>query len=193
MGYFPAFIKFDTKKIVVIGGGNIATQKISHLLDFTNDITIIANFISPTLKQISKQHNLNYQLKSYKQGDIKGYDIVIVAVDDIDLQKNIYDESKQYNNCLVNSVDNTKYCDFIFPSYIKTENLTIAISTNGSSPAFTRQLKLYLKQLIPKDIDQFLEEMKTKRKTIPKGENRMDYFKQKAKDYIQNWGKTDEI
>jgi len=38
MAYFPAFIKLDNKKILIVGGGYIAYEKLDHLLDFTHDI-----------------------------------------------------------------------------------------------------------------------------------------------------------
>ena len=40
--YFPMFIDLSDKKIVVVGGGNIATRRIRTLLQFTRNITAIA-------------------------------------------------------------------------------------------------------------------------------------------------------
>ena len=37
--YFPMFIDLSDKKIVVVGGGNIATRRIRTLLQFTRNIT----------------------------------------------------------------------------------------------------------------------------------------------------------
>jgi len=37
----------------------------------------------------------------------------------------------------------------MFPSYIKKDDLTIAVSTNGSSPAVAKHLRKYLQDLIP--------------------------------------------
>ena len=39
--YFPMFIDLSDKKIVVVGGGNIATRRIRTLLQFTRNITAI--------------------------------------------------------------------------------------------------------------------------------------------------------
>ncbi len=188
MAYFPAFLKLDNKKILIIGGGNIAYEKLIHLLDFTKDISIIANNFSNDMLTEIKKKNLNYKKRIYKTDDIKDFAIVVVAVDDIALQSEIYEESKKYN-CLCNAVDSTKYCDFIFPSYIKKDDLTIAISTSGSSPAMAKHLKLYLQNLIPNGISEFLKEMKYLRETIPKGKERMKMFDKKVKEYIDSWDK----
>ena len=135
-----------------------------------------------------KKENLGFEKRTYEVGDIKDYAVVIVAVDDIPLQSEIFQESKKYN-CLCNSVDSVDYCDFIFPSYVKKDDLTIAISTSGASPAMAKHLKKYLKNLIPEGISDFLKEMKSLRKTIPKGKERMKMLDKKAENYIKSWSK----
>jgi precorrin-2 dehydrogenase/sirohydrochlorin ferrochelatase len=188
MGYFPAFIKLDNKKILIVGGGYIAYEKLDHLLDFTEDIHVIASEFSDEMMQRIEKENLHYEKRSYITGDIKEFAVVIVAVDDIPLQAEIFKESKEYN-CLCNAVDSVDYCDFIFPSYIKKDNLTIAISTSGTSPAMAKHIKRYLKDIIPDGISDFLDEMKKLRLTIPKGKERMKMLDDKAKKYIETWSK----
>jgi len=188
MAYFPAFIKLDNKKILIVGGGYIAYEKLDHLLDFTHDISVIALDFSDEMSKRIKEENLEFEQRAYKEGDIKDFAVVIVAVDDIPLQAEIFEESKKYN-CLCNSVDSVEYCDFIFPSYVKKDDLTIAVSTSGSSPAMAKHLRIYLQKLIPDGIGEFLKEMRNLRKTLPKGKERMKMLDEKAKNYIKDWSK----
>jgi precorrin-2 dehydrogenase/sirohydrochlorin ferrochelatase len=186
LSYFPAFLKLDNKKILIVGGGYIAYEKLEHLLDFTSDISVISLDLSDDMNKMIKNNNLHFEKRGYKTGDIKNFAVVIVAVDDIPLQAEIFAESKQYN-CLCNSVDSVDYCDFIFPSYVKKDDLTIAISTSGASPAMAKHLRMYLQGLIPSGISEFLAEMKNLRKTLPKGKERMKMLDKKAEDYIKSW------
>jgi len=188
MAYFPAFLKLDNKKILIVGGGKIAYEKLLHLLDFTKNISLVATNFSDEILLKIKEENLFYEKREYKVGDIKEFAIVVVAVDKIELQSEIFVESKNYN-CLCNAVDSVNYCDFIFPSYIKKDDLTIAISTSGSSPAMAKHLKLYLQKIIPDGISEFLKEMRILRDTIPKGKERMKMFDEKVKRYIDSWSK----
>lgn len=188
MSYFPAFIKLDNKKILIVGGGHVAYEKLEHLLDFSSDITVIALEVSEQMHKTIKEKGLIFLHRAYKTGDIKDYVIVVVAVDNIGLQAEIFEESKRYK-CLCNSVDSVDYCDFIFPSYVKKDDLTIAISTSGASPAMAKYLKKYLKNIIPDGISEFLNEMKKLRETLPKGKERMKMLDKKAQDYINTWSK----
>ncbi|MDF1875426.1 bifunctional precorrin-2 dehydrogenase/sirohydrochlorin ferrochelatase [Sulfurimonas sp. SAG-AH-194-I05] len=184
MAYFPAFIKLDEKKVLIVGGGKIAQEKLEKLLDFTSAISLISLDFSPSIMSLIQKHNLHFEKSAYEKGRLEDYAIVIVAVDAISLQEEIFKESKNHN-CLCNAVDSVAFCDFIFPSYIKEDDLTIAISTSGSSPAVAKHLKKYFKTLIPSGISFFLKEMKILRQTFPKGKERMKMLDTKAKEYFK--------
>jgi len=186
MAYFPAFLKFDEMDILIVGGGYIATEKVEKLLDFTKRLTIIAPKLSLEMANYIKENNLTYHDRVYKEGDINAFGVVIIAVDDIPLQAEIYQESRSIR-CFCNAVDSVDYCDFIFPSYVKKENLTVAVSTSGTSPAFAKHFRRYLETVIPDGVSAFLEEMKALRKTMPKGKERMQFLDKKAEDYINSW------
>ncbi len=189
MSYFPAYLKIDDKNIMIIGGGNIAYEKLSKLLDFSSNITILSKYISKQIQEISKQKSLKLIKKSYEAGDIDSFDIVIVAVDDIGLQKKIYNEAKE-KHILCNSVDSVEYCDFIFPSYIKKGDLIISVSTSGASPSIAKYLRRYIEKSIPNDMDIFIKKMKQLRKTMPKGKLRMKFLDEMVKRYFSDYSKS---
>ncbi|MCK9472174.1 bifunctional precorrin-2 dehydrogenase/sirohydrochlorin ferrochelatase [Sulfurimonas sp.] len=186
MSYFPAFLKLENKKVLIVGGGKIASKKLEHLLDFTSDISIIALELSEEMSKIVKEKNLHFEKRGYTKGDIQNFALVVVATDNIALQAEIFEETRG-SGTLCNSVDSVDYCDFIFSSYIKKDDLTIAISTSGASPAFAKHLKKYLQKLIPSDIGVFLQEMKKLRESTAKGKERMKMLGKKAEKYINSW------
>ena len=49
--------------------------------------------------------------------------------------------------------------------------------------------KTFLSNLIPEGVEDFLKELKELRSTIPKGKERMRFFDNKVKDYINSWEK----
>ena len=184
--FFPVFLKLDSKKVLIVGGGKIAGDKLAHMLDFTDDITILSPKITDRIKELIDKHSLKYIQKEYQKGDIEGFFIVIIAVDDIKVQEEIFNESKE-RKILCNSVDSIDYCDFIYPSYIKRGDLTIAISTSGASPAFSKHFRLFLQKVIPQNVGEFLEEMRNIRKKVPKGKERMKMLDNMAKDFVDKY------
>lgn len=183
MSFFPMCMDMQNLKVLVVGGGHIATEKLEKLLDFTKEITVIASAVSMDTHTLIIEHSLTVHQREYKKGDIVGFDIVIVATDTVELHKVIYGESRG-SRILVNSVDNTDYCDFIFPSYIQKGDLTIAFSTGGASPAFAKQIRRHFEKVIPDSVEEFLKKMKSLRTTMPKGKERMRYFDSLVETYF---------
>ena len=189
MSFFPMFMDMNGLRVLVVGGGAIATEKLEKLVDFTKEITVIADEISVEADRLIRDHCLSLYQRRYQAGDIRGFDIVIVATDTVDLHQAIYEESRG-SRILVNSVDNTAYCDFIFPSYVKKEDLTIAFSTGGTSPAFAKHIRRHFAQIIPDSVGAFLKKMKRLRAEIPKGRERMERFDKMAEQFIaEEFGK----
>lgn len=186
MAYFPMFLDMKDMKVLVIGAGGIATEKLEKLVDFTRDITVIALRVEEETKKLVEKYQLALEQRAYEKGDIAGFDIVVVATDTVALHQEIYDESRG-NRVLVNSVDNTAYCDFIFPSYVKNEDLTIAFSTGGASPAFAKKLRQHFEKTIPKNTGAFLNKMRSLRMTMPKGKERMQYFESLVDEYFRKY------
>jgi len=184
LAYFPAFIKLDGRSVLVVGGGNIAGEKLEKLLDFTNEITVVSPQLAETSKRLIEDAGLTYLQRPYESGDLEDFDIVIVAVDNLQLQKEIY-EACQSRHTLCNSVDSVEYCDFIFPSYTKKGALTVAFSTSGISPSVAKYLRRSIEKIIPDSIAEFLEEMKDLRSTLPKGKERMKLLDEKARNFIE--------
>lgn len=185
MSYFPLFLKLEDKKVLIVGGGIVANRKLEKALEFTKSIKIVSLKCIDLVTKNANSFNLVVEEKAYELNDINGFDIVIVATDNIDLQKQIYKDTRE-KNILFNCSDIEELNDFVFPSYIKEGDLTIAISTNGSSPSFSRKLKAYIKNILPDDVKEFLQEQKYLRKTLPKGKTRMEEFKSRVNEYFKS-------
>ncbi len=186
MAYFPLFLDMTQRRVLLIGGGRVAMQKLEKLLDFTTNITVIAKEVNAQMLKLIHAHQLSFQQKAYERGEIQGFDVVIVATDIPHMHQEIYEESRSYG-ILVNTVDDIAYCDFIFPSYVQKGELTVAFSTSGSSPAFAKKLKEYVEKKIPDSVESFLLEMKKKRQEMPKGRARMDYLNDVVASYFAKY------
>ena len=87
--YFPMFIDLSDKKIVVVGGGNIATRRIRTLLQFTRNITAIAPKSTMELQELGKTGYVNLITRPVKRSDFDMAYMVIAATNDWKLNDEI--------------------------------------------------------------------------------------------------------
>ena len=184
MSYFPAMIRLEGKRVLLVGGGAIAAEKLEKVLEFTREITVVALELSPEVERMAREAGLPLHQRAYRPGEALEYDLVIVATDTVELHRQIFEETRS-SRVLVNSVDDTAYCDFIFPSFVKRGDLVVAFSTSGASPAFAKQIRRWFESRLPEGVEGFLAEMKALRKELPKGKERMRKFEEMVQEFFR--------
>ncbi len=154
--YYPAFLNIESRRVVVIGGGNVAYRKVMALLDAGARITVISPELSSGLKELLDSGAILYVMDTFKDDYIKGAWLVVAATDDPIVQKEVY-EACEREKIFCNVVDVPERCSFIVPSLVKRGALNIAISTSGLGPGLSKALRKELEALFPESYAQFVE------------------------------------
>ena len=148
MAYFPMFVDLTDANCLVVGGGSVALRKVNVLLDFGAKVHVIAKEISMDLAALSEEtDHLLLEQREFTPFDLQDRKLVIVATSDNELNGQIYMMCSK-GGIPVNVVDDQEKCSFIFPSYIKEQNLVGAFSSGGNSPALTQYLKNKEKEIL---------------------------------------------
>lgn len=179
MAFIPLSFNLDNKEILVIGGGKIALKKTQKLLQFTSNITCLSKEFLVEFKNLDIKKIENFYKKEY----LKDFDLVVITIDDLDVHKQICDDCKELK-ILFSSSDFES--DFSFNPFYKDKDLIVSVSSSGISPSFSKELLKYLENFIPKNSASFLKQMKQKREELPKGKERMKFFKLKTKEFFEN-------
>lgn len=149
MRYYPVFLDLADKPVVVIGGGNVALQKLEGLIDAGAQVTVIAPELNDGMIELRDAGKVMHMKRVYEPGDIEGYELVFVATDNHEENKLVWEEGRK-RHIWVNAVDDIPNCDFIMPGIVTKGDLTLAISTSGTSPAMARKVR--------EDLETFLSE-----------------------------------
>ncbi len=131
---YPVFLRLDGRKCVIVGGGTIASRKVSDLIEAGADITVIADIPNEQIKSFAEDGEITLHRRTFESGDLNGAFLVFAATDDDEVNANI--ASLASKKCvLVNAVDNPPHCDFFSAAVVKRGPLRIAVSTSGFCPA----------------------------------------------------------
>ncbi|MDP4284400.1 MAG: TSUP family transporter [Bacteroidota bacterium] len=160
---FPVFLKLEELSLLIIGGGNVAFEKLNAVLNNSpqTKIKLVGIEISNAIKDIAEEKDTIELLeRAYTVKDIEEADIVIAAVNDLTISEQIKNDTKEKGK-LVNVADKPGLCDFYLGSIVKKGNIKIAISTNGKSPTIAKRLKEVINNFIPDEMEDVLKNMGT--------------------------------
>ena len=155
MRYYPVFLDIAGKPVVIIGGGNIAHQKMENLLKAGANVTVISPELNDEMAALLAAGRFRHIKREYEPGDLEGYLIAFVATDDRSANATVTAEGRE-RRVWVNAVDDPPNCDFIMPGIAQQGDLVIAISTSGTSPAMARKMREEIEAFLTEDYAQML-------------------------------------
>ncbi|MDD4028194.1 MAG: bifunctional precorrin-2 dehydrogenase/sirohydrochlorin ferrochelatase [Caldisericia bacterium] len=162
---YPVFLHLNKKKVLIVGGGSIATQKIRSLLQTGCEIIVVSPHITQEIQTWLQEKNVNLRMREFLPTDVNDIDLVFTATNDSRINvlvKMIANEK----NILVNAVDDPPHCDFFVPSIVRRGSLVVAISTQGECPGFAKLLRKKLETMIPSSYGDFLAFLGRLRKKV---------------------------
>jgi uroporphyrin-III C-methyltransferase/precorrin-2 dehydrogenase/sirohydrochlorin ferrochelatase len=172
MNYFPIFLDTTDLTCLVVGAGEVAARKVELLLKTSAHITVVAPWVCGTVQRFAKEEKIQLIVRPYIESDMTDKQIVFVATDDSELNKQIHDQARM-QKILVNVVDNTPLCQFITPSIVDRSPIIIAMSSGGVAPVLLRYLRQKLESVIPQKVsllglfsEKFRESVKKRFKSV---------------------------
>ena len=157
MDFLPLFHNLKCRRVIVIGGGEIALRKVRLVAEADAYITIVAKEICNDLiemRDINVKkgiHNLELITASYQQQHIENFPdavLVIAATNDPQLNREVSQHAQQAH-MLSNVLDDAGYSTVIFPSIVDRSPIQIAISSGGDAPVLVRLIRTQLESLFP--------------------------------------------
>ncbi len=166
---FPIFLKLKGRKVLVIGGGLIALQKLQGLINTEAELSVLAPTIIPEIRalcgEFPNKRRIEFIERDYQIGDEQNYYMLIAATDIPELNNSICNRARD-QMILVNSVDEPEFCDFYIPSVAEAGDLKIAISTNAKAPALAQRLRRDLEPLARNVYQPMLEHIASFRQIV---------------------------
>jgi precorrin-2 dehydrogenase / sirohydrochlorin ferrochelatase len=153
---YPAFLSLQGKVCAVVGGGSVAARKVRSLLATGASIVVISPQLHAELQVLLSQLLIRSIPSNYAAKHLDGVQLVFAATDDAEVNRLVAQDAHA-RGLWVNVADNPALSDFYVPATIHRSDLTVAISTGGSSPAFARYVRELLEQTLSEAMGQALE------------------------------------
>lgn len=154
--YYPIMLDVRARPAIVIGGNRIATEKVTALVASGAQVSVLSPKFCADLLALAERGAITLIQKSYEPGDLAGAFVVVAATTNEQQIEAIWQETQERGQP-VNIVDVPRYCSFILPSVLRRGQLTVAVSTEGASPALAKGIRQQLEDFFPQAYGAYIE------------------------------------
>lgn len=155
--YYPVMLDVRGRPAIVVGGNAVAAEKATALVASGARVSVYSlEFCAELLALAEEYAQVALVRKSYAPGDLAGAFVVVAVPGDEQQIEAIWQETQERGQP-VNIVDVPRYCSFILPSILRRGHLTVAVSTEGASPALSKRIRQQLEEVFPQAYGTYIE------------------------------------
>ena len=144
---YPVNLNLSGRSTLVVGAGAVAARKVQGLLAAGARITVVAPEAVPELVEAADRAPVRWHQRTYRRGEVASYRLAVAATGDPAVNGQVYWDAEAAGIWL-NAADDPARCSFTLPAVVRRDDLQIAVSTNGRSPAVAAWLRRSLEDSI---------------------------------------------
>ncbi|SCK00795.1 Precorrin-2 dehydrogenase [uncultured Eubacterium sp.] len=144
---FPVFVPSDGKKVIIFGGGKIASRRVKSLMEFDFDVTVVSSSITEEIEKFADAGKLTYIDDRYAPAYIDDQFMVIACTDNREVNRSIGFIAKE-QGCLVSVCDRLEECNFFFPAIAVNDEVTAGIVGSGKTHHITKRAAAEVRKII---------------------------------------------
>jgi len=196
MSVYPLTVRIRNKRVVVIGGGRVASYKIAPLLKEGANIVVVSRGLDKSLMKLVESKKIRWFQKDYEKSDLEDAFLVVAATSDAILNEHIAQDASL--NQLVNVITNPESGNVHFPATMHRGKLNVAVSTGGASPKLAKKIRDDIAMKYDETYEDYLDflyevRMKVKQLRLEKRQQNILLQEVLKLEYIQNQQKRERF
>lgn len=156
---YPMMMKLSGKKVVIVGGGQIALRKARGFEGTGAEITVISPNLLEEFQQLTY---VTWKQKKFEAKDIQEAHIIFAATNMKTVNEYVCQCANEFQ--WVNDTSESGNSTFITPAVIRREKFILSISTSGASPVLAKEIKQELEQRFDETIVEMVDVYARRRK-----------------------------
>lgn len=159
---YPVFLDLRDTLVLVVGGGRIGARKIDGLVASGARVRLVAIEVSD---HVDRAASAEIHERAFEPSDLDGVRLVVTATGIATVDAAVSGAARQ-RGIWANAADQPIDCEFILPAIARRGRVTVAVSTDGASPALARELRNTIDELLSDGIAALAEELAAERAAI---------------------------
>jgi len=137
---FPVSLVLGERRVVVVGGGRVASRRVADLLEAGARVTVVAPRLSPSVDHLVREGKVGATRRPFRAGDLDGAWLAFAATDDPEVNRAVV-EAAESRHCFVSSATGGAEPSLRPMSALRRGGLEVAVGTSGRSPAVAAWLR----------------------------------------------------
>jgi siroheme synthase-like protein len=159
---YPVFLDLHDVPVLVVGGGPIGARKAEGLAAAGASVRLVATDVSEHV-DVSRIDDL--RARPFEPADLDGVRLVVAATGVHDVDADISAQARSMG-IWTNAADQPVDCEFILPAIARRGRVTVAVSTDGASPALARELRNVIDAFLTEEIGALAEVLAAERAAV---------------------------
>ncbi len=165
MDYLPVFLRLRSARVVVVGGGRLASRKADLLLRTGASVVVVAPRLHEDLHSRLASAELTHLPESFAPAHLDGATLAIAATGLKHVNEAVC-EAARARNVPVNVVDDAALSTFIFPAIIDRSPVIVAVGSGGQAPVLARWVREQVEAALPSRLGALARFMGERRRTV---------------------------
>ncbi len=145
---YPVNLVVAGRRVLVIGGGRVAAEKVRGLLH----AGAVVHVVAPELGEEVRSLGVTWDERPYERGEVAGYRLAVACTDDPTTNQAVFDDGEAAG-VWVNAADDPERCSYTLPARLDRGRVLVTVSTGGHSPALATWLRDQLAGHVGEEVD----------------------------------------
>ncbi|MFI1101471.1 uroporphyrinogen-III C-methyltransferase [Streptomyces melanogenes] len=128
---YPVGLRLTGRRVVVIGGGQVAQRRLPALIAAGADIVLVSPSATPSVEAMADTGEITWHRRPYQDGDLADAWYALVASSDTEANGRASAEAERHRVWCVRSDDATQATAWT-PATGRSEGVTVAVLTGGA-------------------------------------------------------------
>lgn len=163
---YPVALDLHDVTVLVVGAGPVAARKVAGLSAAGATVHVVAPDVCPAIESaVLDGHVARLRMRPFESDDLHGVRLVITATGVPEVDAAVASEATTAG-IWVNAADRPDDCTFILPAIARNGPITIAVTTDASSPALAGRLRDRAADLLKDDVVALADQLRGERAAI---------------------------
>jgi len=162
---YPVMLGMRGRRVLVVGGGEVALRKLEGVLADGALATVIAPQVVPAIEALALRWRGRPAARPFARGDAAGYALVFAATDDPAANAAVSAEAQAVGTW-VNAADEPERCTFHLPARIQRGALQISVASDGGAPFVARRLRQVLERRLGAEWSEWMDAARRFRRAV---------------------------